>query len=133
MRRELLDFDLPEELIATRPPEERDGARLLVVDRGRPPGEVEHGAVRELDERLPPGALLVVNDTRVLPARLLGRREPTGGAVELLLLSPRASGPEGERWACLGRSSKPLRPGTVLKLGEGAITAVGERCEAIFR
>lgn len=86
MRRELLDYDLPEELIASRPPEERDGARLLLVDRGRPPGEVVHGAVRALDEHIPPGALIVVNDTRVLPARLLGRKRATGGQVELLLV-----------------------------------------------
>ncbi len=119
MRRALLDFDLPEELIASRPPEERDGARLLLVDRGRPPGAVDHGAVRELDRHLPPGALLVVNDTRVLPARLLGRKQATGGQVELLLLRKLAAEELGERWAALGRASKPLRAGTEITFDEG--------------
>jgi len=117
---ELLDFELPPGLIAQRPLAERDGARLLHLG----PAGLADRQVVELPELLAPGSLLVVNDTRVLPARLLGHREPTGGAVELLLLS-RREGP-GERWACLGRSSKPLRPGTRLTLGGGAVEAVVE-------
>lgn len=130
MRRELLDYHLPEELIASRPPEERDGARLLLVERSRPAGEIVHAAVRELDEHIPPGALVVVNDTRVIPARLLGRKRSTGGQVELLLIRrlapPKAAEePEraGERWAALGRASKPIRQGAEIDLGEDGVLA----------
>jgi S-adenosylmethionine:tRNA ribosyltransferase-isomerase len=110
-----LDYELPEELIAQEPPAERDGARLLVLDRDF--GGVTHGSVRGLPELVRP-ALWVVNDTRVIPARLYARK-PTGGQVELLLLE--RTGPAGcrERWRAMGRASKPLRPGTVLQV-EGA-------------
>jgi S-adenosylmethionine:tRNA ribosyltransferase-isomerase len=118
VRVELLDFHLPEELIAQRPAATRDGARLLHLPAD---GGLEDREVVDLPALLPPGALVVVNDTQVIPARLLGHREPTGGAVELLLLR-RLEGPD-ERWSCLGRSSKALRPGTRLVLGEGAILA----------
>ncbi|MCC6555278.1 MAG: tRNA preQ1(34) S-adenosylmethionine ribosyltransferase-isomerase QueA [Polyangiaceae bacterium] len=126
MRRDLLDYELPEELIASRPAEERDGARLLVVDRGLAPGDVGHAAVRDLDRHVPEGALLVVNDTRVVPARLLGWKAATGGAVELLLLR-RLSAGEGsgaERWRAMGRASKPLRPGAEIAFDrDGALAA----------
>lgn len=111
MRVDDLDYDLPEELIAQRPAERRDGSRLLVVDGGTV--AVDHRAIRELSELLPP-ALWVVNDTRVLPARLHGHK-PTGGAVELLLVEPTGDG----SWRCMGRSSKPLRPGLRVIIGEG--------------
>lgn len=111
MRVDDLDYDLPEELIAQRPAERRDGSRLLVVDGGTV--AVDHRAIRELPELLPP-ALWVVNDTRVLPARLHGHK-PTGGAVELLLVEPTGDG----SWRCMGRSSKPLRPGLRVIIGEG--------------
>lgn len=124
MRVDHLDFELPPDLIAQRPPEARDGARLLHLAPG---GGLEDRQVVDLPALLPPGALLVVNDTQVIPARLLGRREPSGGAVELLLLRRREGA--GERWSCLGRSSKPLRPGTRLALGEGAIQAEVEAVE----
>jgi S-adenosylmethionine:tRNA ribosyltransferase-isomerase len=124
MRVDLLDFDLPSRLIAQRPTEARDGARLLHLAPG---GGLEDRQVVDLPALLPPGALLVVNDTQVIPARLLGHREPTGGAVELLLL--RRHEGAGERWSCLGRSSKPLRPGVRLVLGEGAIRAEVEAVE----
>ena len=78
------DFDLPAELIAQRPPEVRGQSRLLVLPRHA--GPVEHSTFARLPEHLQPGDLLVVNDTRVFPARLLGRRVPSGGAVECLLL-----------------------------------------------
>jgi S-adenosylmethionine:tRNA ribosyltransferase-isomerase len=122
----LLDYDLPPELIASRPLEQRDGARLLVFSKEGDPGEapaIEHRSIRELDELLPPGALVVVNDTRVLPARLFGRKPGTGGKVELLLVQ-RIEGGEGrpgsaERWRAMGRSSKPLRAGSEIELEEG--------------
>ena len=79
------DFDLPEELIAQVPCETRDAARLLVLDRQT--GSLSHRHVVDLPDLLAPGDVLVVNDTRVIAARLLGVREPTGGAVECLLLT----------------------------------------------
>jgi S-adenosylmethionine:tRNA ribosyltransferase-isomerase len=116
VRTELLDYDLPEELIAKRPLAERDASRLLVLDRG----EVTHRMIRELPELLPSPALLVVNDTRVRRARVHGVRRGSGGKVELLLLGRRAER-EGENgrevWEALGRASKPLRPGVGIDAG----------------
>lgn len=119
MRTSELDFHLPPELVASRPPEERDGGRLLVVD-----GDVlEDARILDLAERIPAGALLVVNDTRVLRARLLGNKEGTGGRVEIFLLEPQGAGEEGRaRWRALGRSSKPLRPGARILVDGGALT-----------
>ncbi|MGK4006702.1 tRNA preQ1(34) S-adenosylmethionine ribosyltransferase-isomerase QueA [Sorangium sp. So ce1036] len=151
MRCELLDYDLPEALIASRPPEQRDGGRLLLLDRGRPAGEVEHTAIRDLDRYVARGALVVVNDTRVVPARLFGRKRGTGGQVEIFLLrrlddapagaedlaappregAPRESAARSERWQAMGRASKPIRPGAVIDLErDGALVAeVLERAE----
>ncbi len=78
------DFDLPAGLIAQEPAADRSAARLLHLDRVT--GAIAHGRFAELPDRLSPGDLLVVNNTRVFPARLLGRRVPTGGAVECLLI-----------------------------------------------
>mgnify|MGYP001557261532 CR=1 FL=1 len=116
MRTELLDYDLPDELIARRPLAERDASRLLVLDSG----EIAHRLIRELPELLPEGALLVVNDTRVRQARVFGTRRASGGRVELLMLGRR---PELERadgretWQALGRASKPLRVGLFIDAG----------------
>ncbi|WP_437280674.1 tRNA preQ1(34) S-adenosylmethionine ribosyltransferase-isomerase QueA [Sorangium sp. So ce375] len=146
MRCELLDYELPEALIASRPPEERDGARLLLIDRGRRAGEVEHAAIRDLDRYIERGALVLVNDTKVVPARLFGKKRGTGGQVELFLLhrldgaaaatedlggGPQESAPRAERWRAMGRASKPIRPGAVLDLErDGALVAeVLERAE----
>ena len=120
MRRALFDFELPPERIATHPAAARDGARLLVLDPAR--GTLEHGDVRDLAARVAPGTLLVVNDTRVVPARLLGTKESTGGRVEILLVRrlgdasvvDRGRAFPAERWRAMGRSSKPLRPGALL-------------------
>lgn len=100
------DYHLPEELIAQRPLGERDRSRLLCLDRRS--GARSHRVFRELPRLLDRPSLLVVNDTRVFPARLLGHRT-SGGRVELLLLR-RLDG-EGERWRCLGRPRRKLRPG----------------------
>ena len=80
------DFDLPPELIAQEPPVERGGARLLVLDRGT--GAMTHTRVAALPDILRAGDLVVVNNTRVFPARLLGHRVPSGGTVECLLVTP---------------------------------------------
>lgn len=128
MRTSELDFHLPPELIASRPPEERDGGRLLVVDGDRR----EDARVLDLGDRIPSGALLVVNDTRVLRARLLGKKEGTGGRVEIFLLEPLGAGSEGRaRWKALGRSSKPLRPGARVLVDGGAltVTVADGRCD----
>jgi len=103
------DYELPPELIAQQPIEPRDAARLLVLDRRT--GRIEHRIFREIGDYLQPGDLLVVNDSRVLPARLFGRRG-TGGQVELLLLQARGDG----RWEALARPARRLRPGEVLTI-----------------
>jgi S-adenosylmethionine:tRNA ribosyltransferase-isomerase len=124
LRLELLDYVLPEDLIARRPAGEREAARLLVVGDG--PVELAHRRVSDLAELLPGGALLVVNDTRVVPARLLGKKADTGGAVELLLVRPDVAGGapgEAARYLAMGRASKPLRPGVELTFEGGALTA----------
>lgn len=115
-------YDLPPELIAQTPLERRDGSRLLTLNKET--GETEHKHFYDLPGFLRPGDCLVLNDSRVLPARLLGHRDPTGGAVEVLLLIDR-----GEKvWECLVRPGKKVKPGTKLSFGDGALTAdvVGE-------
>src|SRR5260221_11865358 len=99
------DYPLPQELIAQQPLAERDASRLLVLPRRE--GAPEHRGMRDLPALLQPGDLLVANDARVIPARLLGRKAETGGKVELLLVEP-LGGPD---WLALGQSSKPLRAG----------------------
>lgn len=109
-------FDLPEELIAQTPLERRDASRLLCLDRWS--GAREHRIFSELPELLQPGDCLVMNDSRVLPARLMGMRE-TGGVVEVLLLRDLGGG----RWECLTRPGRKTRPGTRLIFGNGELEA----------
>ncbi|HXV57226.1 MAG TPA: tRNA preQ1(34) S-adenosylmethionine ribosyltransferase-isomerase QueA [Gaiellaceae bacterium] len=104
MRTSELDYDLPPELVAQRPAERRDESRLLVYDRAD--GSVLHRTFRELPGLLPEGALVVVNDTRVVPARIRARR-PSGGEAEVLLLEPVGDG----HWEALARPTRRLRPG----------------------
>lgn len=115
-------YDLPPELIAQTPIQRRDGSRLMTLNRET--GAVGHRHFYELPELLRPGDCLILNDSRVLPARLLGRRLPGGGACEVLLLIDR-----GENvWECLVRPGRKLRPGTRMTFGSGELTAevVGE-------
>jgi S-adenosylmethionine:tRNA ribosyltransferase-isomerase len=100
-------FALPPELIAQLPAERRDGARLMVLDRAQ--GALRHSRVSELPEHLRPGDLLVVNDTKVVPARLFGRTA-AGGAVEVLAIRPLS----GSLWLCLGKPTRRLREGVCL-------------------
>lgn len=110
-------YDLPKELIAQTPIEKRDESRLLTLDRRT--GETEHHHFFELPQFLTPGDCLILNDSRVLPARLLGQRLPGGGACEVLLLIDR-----GEKvWECLVRPGRKMRPGTRLTFGNGELTA----------
>jgi len=115
-------YDLPQELIAQTPIEKRDQSRLMTLNRRT--GAVEHHHFYELPDFLNPGDCLILNDSRVLPARLLGHRLPGGGACEVLLLIDR-----GDRvWECLVRPGRKMRTGAKLSFGEGALTAevVGE-------
>lgn len=110
------DFDLPDELIAQEPPGERGASRLLVVERGS--GRFIHQRIADLPHWLRAGDVLVVNDTRVFPARLLGHRVPSGGRVEVLLLERL----DGDRWDALVHPGQKLKPGSriVLTRSEGA-------------
>ncbi len=108
------DFVLPDALIASEPPTVRDGARLLII--GDP---AQHAQVRDLADWLEPGSLLVVNDTRVLPARLFAEK-PTGGKVELLLCDRLRTEGTTETWRALAGSSKPMRLGPLGVRGENA-------------
>ena len=110
-------YDLPKELIAQTPIEKRDGSRLMTLDRAT--GAVEHHRFYELPDFLNPGDCLILNDSRVLPARLLGQRLPGGGACEVLLLIDR-----GEKtWECLVRPGRKMRTGAKLSFGNGELTA----------
>lgn len=114
------DYDLPDAAIAQRPVEPRDSARLLVAGDGT--GPVEHRTVADLDRLLRPGDLVVVNDTRVLSARLL-LTKATGGRAEVLLLAPTAT---QDRWEALVRPGRRLPPGTVLYHEGEPMVTVGE-------
>ena len=105
------NFDLPPELIAQEPADRRDGARLLVVG-----DSLRDATFPDVCDVIPDGAVLVINDTKVLAARLRAQKE-TGGAVELLVVRPEMGHGEGEVWTCIARASKPMRPGQVLSLG----------------
>ena len=109
-------FDLPEELIAQTPLERRDSSRLLLLDKNT--GEIEHRHFFDLPEYLHEGDCLVMNDSRVLPARLLGSRG-SGGSVELVLLRDLGEG----KWECLSRPGRKTKPGTELSFGEGELSA----------
>jgi S-adenosylmethionine:tRNA ribosyltransferase-isomerase len=122
LRPDDFDFSLPEGLIAQAPARQRDASRLLHLDRGT--GAIVHRTFRELPGLLSPGDVLVFNESRVIPARLLGRKAGTGGRAELLLVRPAGTaataaalrGPvDAVEWRCLGQSSKGFKPGTRLE------------------
>ncbi len=110
-------YDLPEKLIAQTPLEQRDGSRLMVLDRDT--GAVAHRHFYDIVDYLNPGDCLVMNDSRVLPARLLGHR-PTGGAVEVLLLRDLGE----KRWECLCKPGRKMQEGQEVIFGDGELTAV---------
>jgi S-adenosylmethionine:tRNA ribosyltransferase-isomerase len=114
------DFELPEHLIAQEPPTTRGASRLLVVDRHT--RSWTHHVVGDLPSLLTPGDLLVVNDSRVVPARLLGHRDPSGGRVECLLLRRL----DAERWDSLMHPGQKMKPGTRARFGEPPFTLVAE-------
>ena len=118
------DFELPAERIAQRPASRRDGSRLLVLDRET--GALRHRRFSDLADLLNPGDLLVLNDTRVIPARLVGHK-PSGGRVELLLVEPVEPGAIGGVWRCLLKASRPPAPGSSIDFGQGCGARVLER------
>ncbi|MCB6406861.1 MULTISPECIES: tRNA preQ1(34) S-adenosylmethionine ribosyltransferase-isomerase QueA [Streptococcus] len=111
------DFHLPEELIAQTPLEKRDASRLLIVDRSS--GEFSDQHFDSIIDQLQPGDALVMNNTRVLPARLYGEKPGTGGHVELLLLK----NTEGDHWEVLAKPAKRLKVGAQVSFGDGRLTA----------
>lgn len=110
-------YDLPEELIAQHPPLERGNSRLLVVDKNT--GEIEHKAFSDFTSYLKEGDVLVLNDTRVIPARLLGEKEETGGKIEFLLLNQTTL----DTYECLAKPGRRAKVGAVFTFGDGILKA----------
>ncbi len=117
MQLEDFDYDLPQELIAQVPLEKRDTSRLMVLDKNT--GEVEHKHFTDILDYMEEGDTLVLNDTKVLPARLIGVKEDTGAVIEVLLLKDI----EGATWECLTKPAKRVHVGTVISFGNGKLKA----------
>lgn len=148
LRIEEFDYYLPENLIAQSPVEPRDRSRLMVLFRDK--GIIEHSIFKDIEKYINPGDCLVLNDTRVLPARIYGRRKDTGGRVEILLVERLSDGidtkaaskrPGGgyvsERWSVLAKPARRARPGSYIVFGEdhgleGMIVSAGERGERVI-
>ena len=114
------DFDLPQELIAQTPLLNRDESRLLVLDKST--GEIEHKKFRNILDYLNSGDVLVINDTKVIPARLMGVKEDTGAVIELLLLKDMGN----DVWECLSRPQKRLHVGTIVKFSDELSASIVE-------
>jgi len=117
MKVSLFDYHLPEELIAQYPLSERDSSRLMVLDRHT--RSIQHTTFSQLTEFLSPGDVVVLNNTKVIPARLIGKKKGTSGKFEVLLLSPKAEG----LWEALVKRSSRIKPGTKLIFGDGRLVA----------
>lgn len=115
MKTEDFDFYLPEELIAQDPLEDRSSSRLMVLDKNT--GEIEHKIFHDITEYLKPGDCLVLNNTKVIPARLIGEKEGTGAKIELLLLKRK----ENDIWETLVKPGKKAKPGTIVSFGNGLL------------
>ena len=118
MKLEDFDYELPEELIAQVPLENRSASRLMVLDKET--GEVEHHHFPHIVNELEAGDCLILNDTRVLPARLIGLKEETGAHIEVLLIKQTS----GDEWETLVKPAKRIKKGTVVTFGEGLLKAV---------
>ncbi len=123
MKTEDFNYYLPEELIAQTPLEKRDEARLLVLDKET--GSVEHKKFYDVIDYLNPGDTLVLNDTKVLPARLIGEKEDTKAVIEVLLLK----NIEGNIWECLSKPARRIKEGTIVSFGNGLLKA---KCVGVF-
>jgi S-adenosylmethionine:tRNA ribosyltransferase-isomerase len=119
-------FDLPADLVAQFPPEPRGSSSMLVLDRRT--GGITHSAIREIARFLRPGDLMVFNDSKVFPARLIGEREPGGGAVEVMLVRRL----DDERWEALVHPGQRMRPGRRVRFERGGHTLHGEVLEERF-
>ena len=117
MKTEEFDYYLPKELIAQTPLEKRDESRLLVMDRVN--GDLTHKHFYDVIDYLNKGDALVINDTKVIPARIIGIKEETGAVIELLLLNPE----EKDIWKCLAKPQKRLKEGTIITFGDGSLKA----------
>ncbi|KYC91858.1 MULTISPECIES: tRNA preQ1(34) S-adenosylmethionine ribosyltransferase-isomerase QueA [Heyndrickxia] len=118
MKLDLFDYELPEELIAQTPLKNRSDSRLMVLDKKT--GEIEHSVFKNITQYLRPGDCLVLNNTKVLPARLFGIKDETGAKIEVLLLKQL----EGDRWETLVKPAKRVKTGTVVRFGDGQLSAV---------
>ena len=116
MKTDDFDYDLPKELIAQTPLLKRDESRLLVLDKNS--GEIEHKKFYDIIDYLNSGDALVINDTKVIPARIIGEKEDTGAVIELLLLKD-----NGDSWECLAKPQKRLKVGTIISFGNGKLKA----------
>jgi len=116
MKREDFNFELPPELIAQDPLEDRSGSRLLVLDKRT--GGTDHRIFKDMIDYIEPGDCLVINDTKVIPARLIGMKDDTGAKIEVLLLKRR----ENDIWEALVKPGKKAKPGTRVVFGEGLLT-----------
>jgi len=116
MKTDDFDYYLPKELIAQTPLEKRDESRLLVLDKNT--GEIEHKRFYDVIDYLNPGDALVINDTKVIPARIIGEKTDTGAVIELLLLKDL-----GNTWECLAKPQKRLKLGTIISFGNGLLKA----------
>lgn len=123
MKKEEFYFDLPEELIAQDPLEERSSSRLLVLDRET--GETEHHVFKDIVSYLTPGDCLVINDTKVIPARLIGSKVGTDAKIEVLLLKRK----QNDMWETLVKPGKKAKPGTKISFGDGLL--VGEVLDVV--
>ena len=123
MKLEDFDYYLPEELIAQTPLVKRDESRLLVLDKET--GNIEHKKFYDIIDYLNPGDTLVLNDTKVLPARLIGTKEETGAVIEVLLLK----NIEGDKWECLTKPARRIKEGTIVSFGNGELKA---KCCGVF-
>jgi S-adenosylmethionine:tRNA ribosyltransferase-isomerase len=115
------DYDLPKELIAQTPLKDRAASRLMIVNPNT--GRIDHRRFSDIIDYLNPGDCLVLNDTKVLPARLIGVKEETGAKIELLLLKRK----EGDTWECLAKPAKRIREGMHIRFGDGRLEAICDR------
>ena len=117
MKTDDFDYNLPEELIAQVPLKDRSSSRLMVLHKKT--GEIEHRHFKDIVEYLNPGDALVINDSKVIPARLIGEKEDTHAVIELLLLKNL----EGDTWECLSKPQKRLHVGSIIAFGDGSLKA----------